>query len=49
MATKSFTKKIKKNQTYNIQNANILHAESLCLPSSYHLSNTDIKNIGDIT
>ncbi len=38
-------KSFKACQTYKIKNALILHNESICLPSSYHLAKSDLKRI----
>lgn len=38
-------KMYKKNQCFKIKNANILHNNSICLPSSYNLRKSDLKDI----
>ena len=38
-------KSFKACQTYKIKNALILHSESICLPSSYHLAKSDLRRI----
>lgn len=38
-------KKYIKSQCYKIKNANIMLANSICLPSSYHLNYNDLKRI----